>query len=654
MGLMVLKQGQVYWNSDMTIFEPSLFFKRLIVYSNSDVAYDQTFHNGVNVIWGHNGTGKTTILQFLYYAIGGNLPDWKPIAKRCDRVICELEINGETVCTQRFYSETPFQPMSILMGDIDTALLAPSTDWKVYPYSRGRGSSGKESFSQVLFDAMDMPHVPTSDTNITMDQMLRLIYQNQFTSPQKIFRDQDWDSSNLTKQTVGEFLCGIYDPNLYENQLKLRSVIKLLQTLGGEQRGLVSALGILGEDFDISVIAQDQRNALKENEELQDRLKKVAAVDDSSTTKQKSDNEKNLDNLRKSINKDAEELARIGQEIDSKTYQLTESERFLSSLKDNLSAFEKSEETQNILGNINFEFCPACFTPVAKAGDDSNCKLCKEHDDDDGRGHRIRWRREMEMQISETQAINDALSEARDELTSRQRVLKAKNKKQRVEYFSKKTTVISFADQKIREISERIGWLDRQLEVLAERFEIGKRIEKIINDIAKNEGIKSALESKISLAMAAQEKIRNESYSLLSNILIKLLKEDLLSDGFKTTKAVAIDFGKETISVNGETRFAASSHVYLKNCFGLALLLASVESRAFRFPRLLLLDAIEDKGLDEERIHHFQELLLEHSEKSRIKHQIILTSQTLTKKLQSNNFIIDKYYPDGDHTLNLK
>ena len=51
----------------MTLFKPTLILKRLAIYSGSYVAYDENFHSGVNVIRGANSSGKSTILNFIFF-----------------------------------------------------------------------------------------------------------------------------------------------------------------------------------------------------------------------------------------------------------------------------------------------------------------------------------------------------------------------------------------------------------------------------------------------------------------------------------------------------------------------------------------------------------------------------------------------------------
>ena len=57
----------------MTQYNPFLKLNRLTIYTKSGkIAYDQNFHEGVNIIRGHNSAGKSTIGNFIFYVLGGD------------------------------------------------------------------------------------------------------------------------------------------------------------------------------------------------------------------------------------------------------------------------------------------------------------------------------------------------------------------------------------------------------------------------------------------------------------------------------------------------------------------------------------------------------------------------------------------------------
>src|SRR5436190_20879146 len=105
----------------MRRYEPTLIVTRVIVERNDRSVYDELFHEGVNVIRGENSSGKSTVLNFIYYGLGGDLSDWSAVARLCTRVIIEVRINGSLVTLSRGISTTGSHPMEIFGGDYAAA-----------------------------------------------------------------------------------------------------------------------------------------------------------------------------------------------------------------------------------------------------------------------------------------------------------------------------------------------------------------------------------------------------------------------------------------------------------------------------------------------------------------------------------------------------
>src|SRR3954470_24511086 len=100
----------------MMRFEPTLIVTRLVVQRGERAAYDEAFHEGVNVIRGENSSGKSTILNLIYYGLGGDLADWSETALLCSRVVVEVEISGKVATLSRDISKNTGQPMQIFGG----------------------------------------------------------------------------------------------------------------------------------------------------------------------------------------------------------------------------------------------------------------------------------------------------------------------------------------------------------------------------------------------------------------------------------------------------------------------------------------------------------------------------------------------------------
>ena len=96
------------------MFKPTLIVVRFRVERLGRAVYDEAFHAGVNIIRGDNSSGKSTILNMLYYGIGGDISDWSEVARLCTRVLTEVQANGKTATLGREVISKVGQPMVLI------------------------------------------------------------------------------------------------------------------------------------------------------------------------------------------------------------------------------------------------------------------------------------------------------------------------------------------------------------------------------------------------------------------------------------------------------------------------------------------------------------------------------------------------------------
>ena len=77
--------------------------------------------------------------------------------------------------------------------------------------------------------------------------------------------------------------------------------------------------------------------------------------------------------------------------------------------------------------------------------------------------------------------------------------------------------------------------------------------------------------------------------------------------------------------MNGATQFSESSTVVLRHLFHLAMLSASTRLPDMRFPRFLLLDGIEDGGMELERSHRLQEIIVDECSTFDCEYQLLIS-----------------------------
>jgi DNA repair exonuclease SbcCD ATPase subunit len=87
-----------------------MWLRRLAVHRGGVSVYDQRFHEGVNIIHGENGSGKSTIMDFMFYALGGEGIEWKEHAALCDAVTAEVQMNDSVLTLRREVSTERQRP----------------------------------------------------------------------------------------------------------------------------------------------------------------------------------------------------------------------------------------------------------------------------------------------------------------------------------------------------------------------------------------------------------------------------------------------------------------------------------------------------------------------------------------------------------------
>ena len=134
-----------------------------------------------------------------------------------------------------------------------------------------------------------------------------------------------------------------------------------------------------------------------------------------------------------------------------------------------------------------------------------------------------------------------------------------------------------------------------------------------------------------------------------------MLRSDLdRQPEFKSPKLIELNFRDDAMFVDGQMNFAESSNVFLKNTAIFSLFMAAGNDELFNHPRFILLDNIEDKGMEVERSHLFQRLIVEHSTELPERHQVIYTTSMMNPELELDDYVIGPHYTHDKRTLNVK
>jgi len=635
----------------MTRFEPTLIVNELRVLKGGRVVLSESFHVGLNIIKGHNSSGKTTTLDFLAFGLGSEEIPWKKQALLCDFVITEVSLNGRRVTLKRQISEERQRPMYIFWGSLSDAEASAFQGWELYPYKR---SEHKLGFTQSLFLALDMPEAQGDGaSNLTMHQFLRVIYADQPSLHQPIFRNDNWDSA-LTRETVGNYISGIYDDTLYSAQLEKRLLEKELSSAESELRSIFTVLAKSGKDVGIEffaglIVEAERRREALYNELSRLKVERTILEDKKRTGKEEAPARKDLDIAKKALTSALDQLAQ-------KEAELADTSEFVLELSSRLTSLEESEQARKYFGGLSFHLCPCCLSEVKPSDStEQSCSLCKSPiSGQAGDTQLLRMKNELRLQIKESQSIakrrDDEIKTLRGALPSLRQELKKLEKK----YSSAVAFWSSDLEVALETAARDAGALDQEIKGLYENQRLANTIEELKkkrNSLVEKIG---NLEIKITTLEDAQEKLKHEVSAEISGTLSRLLRKDLYRQAeFKTAQNIHFSFTDNKVAVDGSDRFSESSTVVLRLLFHVALLSASTKIKSMRFPRFLILDGIEDGGMELARSHLLQHIIAEECANYGVEYQLIMATSQITPELDNEKFVVGREFTEDDRAIKI-
>lgn len=637
----------------MTQYNPFLKLNRLTIFTkNGKTAYDQKFHEGVNIIRGHNSAGKSTIGNFIFYVLGGDFKKWTTAASYCGDVYAEVFINSEPITLKRAVSDAGNQPMSIFWGTYEEAINSASEGWQIFPYRR---TDNKKSFSNALFLSLGFPELRGDvDSNITMHQILRMLYVDQKSLTLDLLMTENFDSS-ITRKTIADLLFGVYDDSLYSDKLSLRESEKDYDIKKKQFEGIEQIFKASDNETNVETI-----NALIEENNTQiksidDYLEKLTN-EENDASKKSDEEELKVVTIKTNLLSSRNSLSLLQSEINKFEFELLDSQDFIRSLEKRALALSDSLLTRETFVDLKMHHCPNCLSPLTPAEDENHCELCKQQlPEDKGSSQIKRMQQEIDNQIRESKKIYLEKEHKLLELKSSYPTLEQKVRAFQRELDEALSNVKTVRNQAFDELLIKKGELRSKNDYLIKQLRALEQIDVLRKELA---GLKIKIESLKSNIYSKEKVQRNRlqnAFQVIQSLTLRLLHSDLGRQAeFSTGKKVELDFEKNTFSLDGENNFSESSNVYLKNSVRFAIFFASLEKDFFRLPRFILCDNIEDKGMQPDRSQSFQKEIVQLSAESEVRHQIIITTSMISPDLDNTELCVGDFYSETNKTLKIE
>ncbi len=626
----------------------NLFINRLIIVTRSnEIAYDEVFHHGINIIHGDNSSGKSTISHFIFYVLGGYFNDWVKEAKRCRVVVAEVTMNETTFTIRREINlnpETnkgnPNEPIYIYWGPLENSRGLAKSEWQKFSYN---SSVEKKSFSNVFFEKLDLPVVKT-DSNITMHQILRLLYVDQESPTSSLFLYEQFDTS-LIRETVSDLLLGVYSQALYDARIRKIEVDKELDELKRElkviKRYSTNDLNLFPSHL-LTAIGNKEKEIQTIENTLFELIEKNKTVKYTAKTKLAFEKLTEESIIQRGI------VANLETQINDLKLDIEDSKYFIENLESKIKAIKNSILTREFLGDFPLDYCPECLSNIIKPENSSLCKLCKSPVDNSfGVTKARKIEQELSFQIKESKSLIVKRERSLLELSSKLESEKINLKQIQSQVNSSLKDVKSIRDEKIDSLYVDKGFAEGEILQLRTLLENAELYQELIDKKSKLESESDYLKEFINQEVDHQEKTKNAINKSIEKEALYLLNNDLdRQQDFTAAKMFNIDYRNNIAFIaDKDAKYSASSNFYLKTTARFAIFFASLEMKNMRYPRFILCDNMEDKGIEPKRAHNFQEIIIMEAQKhDKDNYQLIYTTSYLPEKLNKKEYIIGEYY----------
>lgn len=627
---------------------PFLRLNRLRVMRRGVAAYDQAFHEGVNIIRGQNGSGKSTIADFIFYVLGGDAEDWKDAASQCDEVQAEVTTpNGLLTIRRNIHNK--HMHIWTYFGPMEAAAAHGLNGWEQFPLKR---SESNTSFSQVLFRSIGLPEARSEGaSNITMHQLLRLCYSDQRTPASRLFRFEQFDTQ-VIREAVGDLVCGLDDFELYELGLKIRATTKSVESLRSRLNGLLKSLppekayhsaeSILAM---VSDIAAEKKRLLAEVSNV-DQLVKTDAIKEHLSERQK---------VQARVVKEGDAVNSLESKIAVLQFELRELDEFHQYLEDLLTRLVITEKAANAIGTVSFSHCPACGEALKENGTPGHCFLCNAPSDiekEKSKYNRIKI--DVELQLRESKQLLLSKRTALDANKQTLRIAKLNHERELESYNLTYAGSNGPREAFLSGHLQRIGQIDAELNYLSKNLSLAEEIDSLKKELGQKEADLLSDQQREEALQRSATKRRNIALNEVSEIGVEILKKDFKRQPeFENPQKLELNFRNDSIALDGKVNFAESSNVFLKNTAIFSLFLAAGADPMFFHPRFLLLDNIEDKGMEMARSQLFQRLIVEQATELEVPYQVIFTTSMMNPELELQEYVIGPAYSEANRTLNL-
>ena len=607
----------------------NLIIKKVRYYGEQYYFESPEFQEGVNIIVGDNGSGKSTFSYFIEYGLGGAVKPFNDNEKRekyskilddkNNFVELDLQVNDSLFTIKRFINQN-----DIFISDGQKIEKLPIKRHKeTAPYI----------FSDWLLEKLSIPvfelNMGVNTWYFNFNDLYRLLCYDQDTEPRRIFKSPPADNfiadSSIIRKSTFEIMLGISSIEYYKKLDELKKFQKLKEASKARLTDFIEMHPSISEDKDvIDKNIEELNNQLdkllnerdlyqKQNTKVDEKTEHLAQI------------QSELINLDISVSEDTVQMEMYQSEV-------SKIKRLYSNLTEEISEITKTIFTHEKLNLFSMEVCPFCMSKKSKK--EGFC-ICGEEFDKDKYEKFVYSASEyteiLKHKEKGLETIQVALASYDEEIEKLKKSIK-KNTLHSNELKTKLRSIINAIEysgnsQFVDSLNEKIIQVKTEIVENENELDLTKRKSVLDSDYkAKNEDYKVVNRdfNKLKFSFEKGNLKTIEKFNIIYNKLMQASSCNCNSAQIDEEYMPYIDEGE----YKNKSADVPKRMMYYYTILSLALKLKTV-----KHPRFLLLDTPETAGIDDDNLKHdlgLLELALQLSKNKETdnlgKFQILLTT----------------------------
>jgi DNA repair exonuclease SbcCD ATPase subunit len=577
---------------------------RKVVYKGDNYHFESpNLGDGLNIVVGSNGNGKTTFMNLIYYALGGSVPEFNKSNENENKhkeifydennyVRLVIQINDSNYILTRYFAEN-----YIFITDID------GNENETFRVNRHEGC---EIFSDWLLNKLGINvfeiYQGTKKWKINFMDLMRLFYYDQKTQIDRIYKELQYDNflsdSEMFRKAIFEILIGKTYNEYYESLAKYNNKLK-------EKLAKKDALQIF-KSFRDEILKEETINIvyLKEmKDKCEDDLKKyeILREDARNFTNTPQDVVEDIEVMRTKLLQADHNYNSITEELNQRHKELKNFTFLFQDLKNEIQQIEKIKYLHNRLSLFSPDTCPYCLKDVQRS--EGKC-ICGS-DIDEAEYEKFFYTEDeyLDMILSKKKSLESldfAINSCNEDIENinaklRELLLEKKSIKESITNLSREMNS-SYNSEKVRQLDNKIVKIKESLSKINQNIEIETKREKLDKELEQIEKDLEILENATNEYELEARKDIFEKRNLFSEIY----KEYLMNVDKNCTSA-RINTEYMPVINNGEYRESSAS-VHKRLMYFFTLLNIAIRKNGTNHPRVLLIDTPNKEGIDPENL----------------------------------------------------